>query len=450
MLFLAISYNSNGFIYSIRGVILKVSFYTLGCKVNQNETASMKELFLMNDYTLAEKDEPADVYIVNSCTVTAGGDRKSLQWLRRAKRANPNAVTVLTGCLPQAFPEKTKQILEADIITGSKNRHSLLQNIDTFLHYGNQIWDIAPYEKEDLFEDMPVAKMQEHTRAFVKIEDGCNRFCTYCIIPYARGPVRSRSEESILNEIKVLGENGYSEIVLTGINLACYGNDTSTDLPSLVEKISQNANIQRIRLGSLEPDFLSEEQFIALSKQKKLCPHFHFSLQNGSDKTLSRMNRSYSTAFYKSQLHFLKSLFPSATFTTDIIVGFPGETDEDFKESLDFIISCEFFKIHAFTYSPRPGTAAASFPDQIPSEVKQLRRKALVKAAQKVQTNVAEEFLGSSVKVLLEKPIKKDTYTGYTENYLPVLLYAPKHSQGDIVSAVLQEFKNERFTASHI
>lgn len=408
----------------------------------------MKEMFLENGYTLAEKGEQADVYIVNSCTVTAEGDRKSLQWLRRAKRNNPNAVTILTGCLPQAFPEKAEQNFEADIITGSKNRHSLMQDIDTFLHYGNPIFDIAPYKQGDIFEDMPVPQIQEHTRAFVKVEDGCNRFCTYCIIPYARGPVRSRGEESILNEINILSEQGYTEVVLTGINLACYGNDTGTDLPTLVDKIAQNTNIKRIRLGSLEPDFLSEDQFIALSKQKKLCPHFHFSLQSGCDKTLARMNRPYSTSFYKDQLRFLKSLFPTATFTTDIIVGFPGETDEDFEKSLSFIVSCNFFKIHVFTYSQRPGTPAADFPDQVPSQIKQARRKTLTNASQKMQIDTAQQFIGSTVKILLEKPVEKDTYTGYTENYLPVTLYAPNHKQGDIVKAILKEFHDDRFIAT--
>ena len=405
-------------------------------------------MFLINGYALAEKDEPADVYIVNSCTVTAEGDRKSLQWLRRAKRSNPNAVTVLTGCLPQAFPEKAKQNFGADIVTGSKNRHSLIQNIDTFLHYGNPILNIEPYEQNDKFEDMPAPQIQEHTRAFVKVEDGCNRFCTYCIIPYARGPVRSRSEESILNEITLLSKKGYAEVVLTGINLACYGNDTQTDLPTLVEKIAQNPNIKRVRLGSLEPDFLSEDQFIALSKQEKLCPHFHFSLQSGCDKTLTRMNRPYSTAFYKSQLSFLRSIFPTATFTTDIIVGFPGETDEDFEESLNFITSCAFFKIHVFTYSQRPGTPAADFPDQVPLQIKQMRRRTLTEASKQIQINTAQQFVGSTVEVLLEKPIEKDTYTGYSENYLPVTLYAPEQKQGDIVQAVLKEFNGERFIAS--
>ena len=427
---------------------MKVAFYTLGCKVNQNETSAMQQLFASNGFTIATGKEIADIYVVNSCTVTAGGDKKSLQWLRHAKRINPLAITILTGCLPQAFPEKSTFLLDADIVTGAKNRISLLHNIDEFMKHGVRIVDITPHEDADTFEELPLTKLQNHTRAFVKIEDGCNNFCSYCIVPYARGRVRSRKESNILQEVTALCDNGYKEIVLTGINLACYGNDTDTDLPEIVNKIAQNPNVSRIRLSSLEPNFLTNEQLILLAKEKKLCPHFHFSLQSGCDATLSRMNRKYDTASYTKQINLLKSLFSSATFTTDIIVGFPGETDAEFEESLNYVKTCGFLKVHIFPYSPRTGTPAASLSEQISSQVSKSRLKEISAASDIMRNKVLERYKGITAFLLLEKALGRGMYLGYTEHYIPATVFAPENVKGDIVKVKLSTFEKDVFSSA--
>lgn len=423
---------------------MKVSFYTLGCKVNQHETGAMQQLFLDAGYTLAGPEEPADVYVVNSCTVTSGGDRKSRQWLRRCKRANPNAVTVLTGCMPQAFPELGIQAVEADIVTGSKGRKNILKDIQRFCAGEGRIVDILPHQNGDLFEELPAQQFEEHTRAFVKIEDGCNRFCAYCIIPYARGRVRSRTEESILQEVNALARNGYREVVLTGINLSCYGNDTGTDLADIVEKVAAIPGIQRIRLGSLEPDLLPEDTLRRLSAVDKICPQFHLSLQSGCDETLRRMNRHYTTVFYKELLQKMRGLFPGAQFTTDVIVGFPGETEEEFAKSLEFVKSCGFLKVHVFTYSARPGTAAAEMTDQVPQEQRQRRHKALAEAADAVRLEVIAAQEGTMQEILLEKPLSATLFTGYTKGYIPVAVEAPGSAQGEIVRAALGPYDGAR------
>ena len=274
---------------------MRVSFYTLGCKVNQNETGALEHLLCQNGYTLAGPDEAADVYIVNSCTVTASGDRKSRQWLRRAKRQNPGAVTVLTGCYPQAFPEEAAAVMEADLVTGSANRRSLLADIQKVLDSGDRLVHITPHEKGEAFEELPMEHFEGHTRAFIKVEDGCNRQCAYCVIPRARGRVRSRSVESVLEELRTLSAAGYREVVLSGINLPSYGLDTGVSLVSLIEQAATVPGIRRIRLGSLEPDLLSDEDMARLANVDALCPQFHLSLQSGCDRTLARMNRKYNT-----------------------------------------------------------------------------------------------------------------------------------------------------------
>lgn len=423
---------------------MKVSFYTLGCKVNQHETGAMQQLFLNAGYTLASEGEAADVYVVNSCTVTAGGDRKSRQWLRRCKRANPAAVTVLTGCMPQAFPQLGAQTMEADIVTGAKGRAHILEDIEAFRQKGERVVDIQPHHTGDLFEELPAQQFENHTRAFVKIEDGCNRFCAYCIIPYARGRVRSRSEESILQELAALSKNGYHEVVLSGINLSCYGNDTGTDLADIVEKAALIPGIRRIRLGSLEPDLLSGETLRRLAAVPQLCPQFHLSLQSGSNATLKRMNRHYTTAFYAELLCKMRGLFPGAQFTTDVIVGFPGESEEEFEESLSFVKSCRFLKVHVFSYSPRTGTAAASFEGQLSEEVKQRRHKQLAADADAVREEVIRSSEGFTEEVLLEKPLSQNLFTGYTKNYIPVAVLAEGCTQGDIIKVTLGRFDGAR------
>lgn len=427
---------------------MKVAFYTLGCKVNQNETGALAQLFYENGFEPAPDGGEADVYIVNSCTVTAGGDKKSRQWLRRAKRRNPGAVTVLTGCFPQAFPGEALAVEEADIITGSGARRRVLDNVLRFLREGDRIVDIAPHEKSERFEELPMERLEGHTRAFMKIEDGCNRRCAYCVIPRARGSVRSRAEESILGELAALAKGGYAEVVFSGINLSSYGRDTGTDLAEIVEKAAQVPGIRRIRLGSLEPDLMTEEMIARMAHVPALCPQFHLSLQSGCDATLRRMRRIYDTAGYRAVVEKLRAAFPGASFTTDIIVGFPGETEADFEESAAFVREIGFLKVHVFSFSRRAGTPAYDMPDQIDEAEKARRSHRLQAEADAVRARVIAGMEGRPVEVLLEKPVNNTLFTGYTREYVPVLLKAPGHRQGGIVHAVLGAFDGTRCTAA--
>lgn len=415
---------------------MKVCFFTLGCKVNQHETGAMQELFRRRGYTICTDSEPADIYIVNSCTVTAVGDKKSMQWLRRAKRSNPQAITVLTGCYPQAYPDMAAEA-PADIVVGNADRCTLVDRVERFAAERIRSVDILPHCTGELYEDLPAAQPAGHTRAFLKIEDGCNRFCAYCVIPYARGRVRSRSEESVLEELRQLTAQGYREFVISGINLSCYGNDIGSDLATLTEKAAAIPGVERIRLGSLEPDLLSDETWQRLAAIPQLCPQFHLSLQSGCDATLKRMRRHYTAGDYAALLQKLRQWFDDPAFTTDIIVGFPGETDADFETSLRFAQECRFLKVHVFSYSIRPGTPAAEFPDQVPEHIKAVRSRALSEAADAVRTAELERLRGSEDTVLLEKPDAEGCFTGYTRRYIPVRVRAPQAAQGDIVTVRL-------------
>ncbi len=427
---------------------MRVSFYTLGCKVNQNETGALQQLFCQNGYTLAGKDEPADVYIVNSCTVTAGGDKKSRQWLRRAKRENPGAVTVLTGCYPQAFPEEAAAMEEADLVTGSTDRRGLLERVQRVLDSGERLVEIAPHERGEAFEELPMERFEGHTRAFIKVEDGCDRQCAYCVIPRARGRVRSRSQESVLAELRTLADAGYREVVLAGINLSSYGKDTGSTLARLTAACGQVAGIDRIRLGSLEPDLMTDSEIEILAGVDSLCPQFHLSLQSGCDATLRRMRRIYDTAQYVAVADKLRAAFGgNVSFTTDVIAGFPGETEEEFRQSLAFVESFGFLKVHVFPYSARPGTPAADFPDQIPEAEKAARVHRMQKAADAARARLAAEMEGRREEVLLEKPLSATLFTGYTRLYLPVVVSAPGHAGGDVVPVELGPWEGEHSRA---
>ena len=429
---------------------MRVTFYTLGCKVNQNETGALAQLFEENGYTVVSYEEGADVYIVNSCTVTNFGDQKSRKWLRRAKRENPGAVTVLTGCYPQAFPEEAAKITEADVVTGSGNRHAILADVQKVLD-GEQtrVVDIRPHEKGEQFEELPMDKFAEHTRAFVKVEDGCNRRCAYCVIPRARGPVRSRDEASVLEELRRLAEVGYKEVVLTAISLPSYGTDSGTSLVELIEKAAEVPGIERIRLGSLDPDMLHAEDIRRMAAVKKLCPQFHLSLQSGCDKTLRTMRRPYTTAQYADIAAQLRQAFgaENVSFTTDVIVGFPGETEEDFEASMDFVTGMRFLKVHVFPYSRREGTAAFDFPDQLPEHEKEARSHRMTAAVEEVRAAEVAAMQGRTASVLLETPLSNTLFTGYTKQYLPVLASAPGHKTGDIVEVVLGAWDGKRCRA---
>lgn len=429
---------------------MRVTFYTLGCKVNQNETGALAQLFEENGYTVVPNEEAADVYVVNSCTVTNFGDQKSRKWLRRAKREHPGAVTVLTGCYPQAFPEEAARIPEADVVTGSGYRRAILQDVRKVLEgEAERVVDIRPHEKGERFEELPMDKFAEHTRAFVKVEDGCNRRCAYCVIPRARGPVRSRDEASILQELHRLVQAGYKEVVLTAISLPSYGTDTGTSLVELVEKAAAVPGIQRLRLGSLDPDMLHDEDIRRLARVEKLCPQFHLSLQSGCDKTLRAMRRPYNTAQFAAIADKLRAAFgaENISFTTDVIVGFPGETPEDFAASMDFVTSQRFLKVHVFPYSRREGTPAYDFPDQIPEQEKEARSRRMTEAVEAVRAQEAASMEGRTAEVLLETQLSATLFTGYTRQYLPVQVTAPGCQAGDIVQVTLGTWDGRRCRA---
>ena len=427
---------------------MRVSFYTLGCKVNQNETGALEQLFLRRGYTLAADGEAADVYVVNSCTVTAGGDKKSRQWLRRAKRQNPGAVTVMAGCYPQAFPEEAVGLEEADVVVGNVGRAAMLEDIQKALDSGERVVDIRAHEKGERFEELPMENFEGHTRAFIKVQDGCDRRCAYCVIPRARGASRSRSEESVVQELTALAAAGYKEVVLSGINLPSYGKDTGTDLVSLIEAAAKVEGIERIRLGSLEPDLLSDEAIARMAAVKELCPQFHLSLQSGCTATLRRMRRVYTAEEYARVVEKLRVAFGGfASFTTDVIVGFPGETEDEFAESLDFVCRQKFLKVHVFPYSRRAGTPAADFPGQLTEAQKADRVHRLQTAADEVRGALARQMLGTEDTVLLEKAVSGSLFTGYTRLYLPVAVKAPGAAAGQIVTARLTEWDGERARA---
>lgn len=426
---------------------MKAAFYTLGCKVNQNETGALMRIFEDSGYEIVDMFGIADVYVVNSCTVTAGGDKKSRQWLRRAKRQNSNAITVLTGCYPQAFPESASLISEADIITGSNARSRIIKNIESFIINNQQIIDIVAHKKSDKFENLPLQDFKGHTRAFLKIEDGCNRQCSYCIIPKARGRVRSLAIEDICSQLKQLAANGYAEVVLSGINLSSYGQDNSSSLAQVVEKASEIKNIQRIRLGSLEPDLMTDECINRLSKVDKLCPQFHLALQSGCDKTLRLMHRLYNTSQYEETVKKLRFAFDNPTFTTDIIVGFPHENEEDFETSVKFIEKIGFLKVHVFSYSKREGTKAALMDGQIDENEKLRRSRYMQNFADNIRKNIIAENIGRSDFALLETPVSLNTFTAYTTSYIPVVVKAEGFKSGDIVPITIGEFDGVRCSA---
>ena len=429
---------------------MRVCFYTLGCKVNLNETGALEQMFRGAGFTIVPEGEEADVFVVNSCTVTNFGDQKSRKWLRRAKRENPDAVTVLTGCYPQAFPEEAAKFMEADLVCGNGDRKAILDNVLKLLDGHERIVAVTPHQRGEQFEELPVERFETHTRAFIKVEDGCNRQCAYCVIPRARGPVRSRAEESILNELRQLAAAGYQEVVLSAISLPSYGLDTGTSLVELVEHCAQVEGIRRIRLGSLDPDMLTPEAIARLAAVDKLCPQFHLSLQSGCSATLRRMRRVYTAEQYAQVVDQIRAAYGSrpVSFTTDCICGFPGETKADFEESCEFLKKIGFLKVHVFPYSRRSGTPAYDFPDQIHEREKQERSRTMNALAEEVRKEVLAAHEGSEDEVLLETPLSGTLFTGYTRLYIPVVVSAPGHASGDIVRVRLGTYDGERVRAA--
>ena len=400
---------------------MTVKIITLGCKVNQYESQAMLEALLAAGFTQAAPDEAAGVVVVNSCTVTAQSDHKVRQALRRAKKDNPGAVTVLTGCMPQAFPDAAAALLEADIVLGNTKRSDLVPRLQEFLATKQRVVDIAPHVTGEPFEPLHVSEFHGRTRAFLKIQDGCDRFCAYCIIPYARGRVRSKALEDIRQEVAQLGQAGYKEVVLTGINLSAYGQEFGLHLCDAIEAACATPGIERVRLGSLEPEQLSEDVIRRMAKQKKLCPQFHLSLQSGCDATLKRMNRRYNAAEYQACCEILREEFDNPAITTDVIVGFPGETEEEFAETERFLKAIHFYEMHIFKYSRRAGTRAADMPDQVPEGTKSVRSDILLALEKQQSLEYRGRFLGTEEEILLEEPIEIDGtkyMMGHTRQYV--------------------------------
>ena len=411
---------------------MKVKMITLGCKVNQYESEAMLSSMLKNGFTAAADDEQADVVVLNSCTVTAESDRKVRQIFRRAKKDNPDAVMVLSGCMAQAFPEDAQRLEEADIILGTSNRARLLPDLLTFLSTRQRIVDIEPHTNGETFERLQVENFSGRTRAFVKIEDGCNRFCSYCIIPYARGRVRSKPLEDLKAELHALADNGFREVVLTGINLSAYGQEFGLHLCDAIEAACAVPGIARVRLGSLEPEQLSEPVIRRMAKQEKLCPQFHLSLQSGCDATLRRMNRHYTADEYRTIVRNLRVAFDNAAITTDIMVGFAGETEEEFAASLAFAKEIAFAKVHVFAYSRRPGTRAYDMGDQVTNAVKESRSHAMIRATTETQRTFFDTQVGRTEQVLFERAVQPGVYEGYSMNYTPVLAASGTSLAGQI------------------
>lgn len=421
---------------------MEIAFHTLGCKVNQYETEAMRRLMEAAGYTTADyaPDIHPDVLVINSCTVTGESDRKLRQLLRRCRRENPQAVLVLTGCMPQAFPEKAESLAEADIVLGNAARRALPEHIAAYWQHGQRIVDIPPHETA--IEPLSIDRFEGHTRAFVKIQDGCNRFCSYCIIPYARGRVRSRSPEDIRRELEALAEQGYREVVLVGINLTAYGQDCGLNIADAVEAACTVPGICRVRLGSLEPDFMTEDILARLAAQPKLCPQFHVALQSGCDATLKRMNRHYDTDEFAALCGRLRRLFPGCALTTDIMVGFPGETEEEFACSVAFARNIGFSRAHVFAYSRRPGTAADTMPGQVPQAVKNRRSRDMIAACAESAAAYAAGYIGRTVEVLLETPEDGGTVVGHTATFLTVRAVTDQPA-GSLVSVTVTGVEGE-------
>ncbi len=398
---------------------MNIYIITFGCKVNLYESENIKQNFIDYGYTVADKENEADIFIINSCTVTGTSDKKLKKEIRRLKREFPSSIIVLTGCFPQAFADEAQK-LAVDIVTGTKNRNNLPEIVSEYVNTRLKVCCVSEYNRNEKFELMSNSGYENNTRAFVKIQDGCNMFCTYCIIPYSRGNFRSKPIENIVSEIKLLAQAGYKEIVLVGINLSFYGIDLGKRLVDAIEAVCGISGIERVRLGSIEPEMITETDIKRLAGLKKLCPQFHLSLQSGCDKTLKAMNRRYTTANYQKIVDLLRQNFEDCSITTDIMVGFPGETSDDFEESLRFAEKIGFAKAHIFPYSPRKGTPAAEFDNQIPVNEKNYRASKMNEVMKKSMRKFLESQLGKEFPVLFEREKSDGIHHGFTPNYTQV------------------------------
>jgi threonylcarbamoyladenosine tRNA methylthiotransferase MtaB len=434
---------------------ITASFTTLGCKVNQFETEAMTELLEQEGIKVVQENTNADIYIINTCAVTKESERKSRQFINKAKRLNPNALVVAVGCSVQLNSDKINKETSVDITIGTKHKgeigrlikEKLKNNNNNFVDTDMDI--IEQFSGKENFEELKISTVHDKTRANIKIQDGCSQFCSYCIIPYVRGPIRSRNHNDIIEEVKKLAANGYKEIVLNGIHISSYGKDQEIEnaLIKLIEDINLIEGIKRIRLGSLEPKIITEDFVSRISKMDKFCHQFHLSLQSGSDSVLNRMNRKYTTQEYRTNVKLIRKYMPESGITTDIIVGFPGETEEEFKETYEFVKEIRFSRIHVFKYSVREGTTAAKMTDQVNDSIKHDRSQILIELANKISNEFMNNFINKNMEVLIETEKNNNLFEGYTSNYLKVLIKSDKNIKNEIINVSIKDVHDDYLIA---
>lgn len=425
----------------------KVAFHTLGCKVNQHDSAIMAALFQDAGYEVVDFNDLADVYVVNTCTVTHLSDRKSRQMIRHAARENPAATIVVCGCYAQTAKAELEALDEVDLIIGTNERHKVVEAVETFRQDHVKTAYMADDEELFYYEDLPHERVSGMTRAYVKIQEGCDQFCAYCAIPYARGPLRSRSEQDTIDEINMLVERGYKEVILTGIHIGAYGRgvkDETCDLTGLCRRILDETAIERLRIGSLEGIEVTDALIEMIASDERMAKHLHLPLQSGCDRTLSAMRRPYDTEQFREMMRRIRGKVPNIAITTDLMVGFPGETDEDFKESLVFCNDIAFLAMHIFKYSMRSGTPAAAMPDQIDPQIKERRAKQMADVAQKNKLDYERRFVGQTLRILVEEQTKDGLWTGHSSNYLLVTFPGENIRSGDFVDVKITSAERNR------
>jgi len=406
----------------------------------------MAELFKKSGYEIVDFENYADVYVINTCTVTSFGDKKSRQMIRKAKKYNADAIVAVVGCYSQVSPDKVMEIPGVNIVVGTDDRKSIVELVEQYKIDKSPLKHVTNIMNVRKFEELEIDEYRDKTRAFLKIQDGCNRFCSYCLIPYARGPIRSRDPERVIEQVKRLAASGFKEIILSGIHVASYGKDLcGVNLPDLIDRIQYIDGIERIRIGSVEPTFFTDDVISRFKNISKLCRHFHLSLQSGCDETLKRMNRRYTTSQYEEIVYKLRENFPGVSVTTDIIVGFPGETEDEFNKTYEFLKSIELSKMHVFKYSPREGTPAATFENQVSPEIKEKRSHMLIELSSKYEKKFIDLFIGKNLKVLYEQESKdlQGFIEGYTDNYINVKSPGGNDCIGSILYSYLAENKGE-------
>lgn len=423
-----------------------VAFYTLGCKVNQYESDAMAQLFLKSGYNIVDFNSTADIYVINTCDVTNESARKSRQMIRKAHRKNPKAKIAVVGCYSQLKPEEVSALPGVAVVIGTKARHRIVDLIEEFKVKNNQIITVGDIMEQKEFEDIAQKGFRQKTRAFLKIQEGCNMFCSYCIIPYARGPLRSRPMESIIEEAENLVKDGFKEIVLTGIHLGLYGKDFKEEnlhLLDVIANLSKIDGIKRIRLSSIEALELTDDFIQSLSQLDVFCHHFHIPLQSGSDSVLKRMNRRYTAEEFKDRVELIRKKMPDVSITTDVIVGFPGETEQEFEQTVDFIEKIKFSKLHVFPFSPRDGTPASKMPNPVKKSIKDQRTHKLIEVGKKLEMEFREQFLGKVAEVLFEEKSNTNSYEGLTGNYIKVIAYSDENVHNEIRQVRLIENQAE-------